>query len=376
MKTRVLCIARFLMLAGMSCAIVLLASRKAEQNPPTFGHAGMDFNHDTLPPMPIGLCAIARALTDKVRIGEAFKVELRLENRTTTTQFLDVKRSWFPRWRSDTLEVSIVKWDWKDEETTAAIDAGAAKVNIVEMMIPRITPHRRHSFRMGFAQSAEPNGEPSNWWEVATAWSNEVSVEVAASDVGPLAIGRAAADFDHDGRADELSLLWLEGRHFDDEDLWCGMGEKFEGKFAFRVAFADGRVVDTPLEAMGPDLSEGIWFRSCDKDRPHAIVTADYNHNGNIDFNVGQYGGCNGSNFYLFEILPSGKIGRLSAAWFDEGRIYSSGHEISEDFELTETGFAFGYYDSSRGRGVSCRAEWDTKLRRFHVIEEPPEKSP
>ena len=39
-----------------------------------------------------------------------------------------------------------------------------------------------------------------------------------------------------------------------------------------------------------------------------SLVFEDYNGDGEIDFNLGQYGGCDGNDFWLFTVRRNGKI--------------------------------------------------------------------
>jgi hypothetical protein len=258
----------------------------------------------------------------------------------------------------------MVGRDWDDDKAiTVSLAPGATKTNRVELVIAGPTPNRQISFRMGFAQRPEPRDEGDD--SANTLWSAPLSLEIVESPLQPITLGRALADFDHDGRIDELTLRWIGGRHFSDDDLWCGMGEKYTGKFAFHVAFANGRSVDTPLGSIWANADDDTWFRAPPAGRPFTLFTADYNHDGNIDFNLGQYASCNGSIFQICEVRPSGKIAALDT----EGGVFSSGHEDSMDFDVTETGFIFSHYDNTRGSGVTYRADWDTKQRRFQMTE-------
>lgn len=104
-----------------------------------------------------------------------------------------------------------------------------------------------------------------------------------------------------------LSFIWVEGKHtMNDAELWCGEGEKYSGKFIFRVEFADGKTMDTPLESLCPD---GCFdFIYAEESQPWQIKMADYNNDGQPDFNIVTYAGCNLSESHLFTITLSGKI--------------------------------------------------------------------
>src|SRR5213595_729209 len=71
------------------------------------------------------------------------------------------------------------------------------------------------------------------------------SVPTGALDGPPVTLGCSSRSLAQ-GNEYRLSFIWAEGRHYIDEDLWCNQGEKYKGRFLFRVSFADGHSVDTP----------------------------------------------------------------------------------------------------------------------------------
>jgi len=56
----------------------------------------------------------------------------------------------------------------------------------------------------------------------------------------PLVVAEAHRDFNGDGKPDTLTIALVEGRRYNDEELWCGSGWKDQGAFALTVSIAGG----------------------------------------------------------------------------------------------------------------------------------------
>jgi bla regulator protein BlaR1 len=141
-----------------------------------------------------------------------------------------------------------------------------------------------------------------------------------------------------------------EGRRYDDTNEWCGMGYKYEGSFSIVVTFPYGRQVTTVLWT-----NEGSWFYA----GSWKIYFVDYNHDGIMDFNLGQYSGCNTSDYTLFSFKPNGKV-------FEIGQATLSDHGNSTDaLELTKEGYAAGYYNNTIGGPTDTFYEWDKAAQMF-----------
>jgi hypothetical protein len=186
----------------------------------------------------------------------------------------------------------------------------------------------------------------------------------------PVVLGRALYDVDRDGRKDCLSLIWVAGRHtLQDKEPSCADGEKYGGKFIFRVKSAGGKIVDTPFDSLGDDLPD--FFFAYAGVQP--IYIADYNHDGQPDFNILSYGGCRWLDYDLFTILPSGKIERLKTKAIADPKIGPASQlgipksfgEISTDqFQLTPAGF---FYESgSRDETALIFSDWNKDEKVFY----------
>src|SRR5690348_9563590 len=96
-------------------------------------------------------------------------------------------------------------------------------------------------------------------------------------------IARASADFNHDGRPDVLSIEALSPRPVNDRQPWCGAGRKDTGRIDVTVRLSGGTSRTTALNVLFRESSlsftAGRW----------SIVVADYNGDGQPDFNLGQY---------------------------------------------------------------------------------------
>lgn len=100
-------------------------------------------------------------------------------------------------------------------------------------------------------------------------------------------VTESRADIFRDGSKERVQLILVQGKKYHDRELWCGSGWKYEGVFSISVLFSDGRRVETTLNSFWDN--EPLFFYS----RPWTIKFADYNHDGVLDINLGQYAGSN-----------------------------------------------------------------------------------
>jgi hypothetical protein len=180
----------------------------------------------------------------------------------------------------------------------------------------------------------------------------------------PVTLGQAFCDFDRDGTNDVLSLVWVSGKHYVDDEIWCGEGEKYSGKFIFRVQLSSGTTVDTPFDLLKVPFD--FFFFS--NHQPWPIFTADYNNDGQPDFNIISYGSCNRDACCLFTVLPSGKVEPLEIEGIDWLPVVRTGEHSTAEFNLTSTGF---YYTTGSPFETGLEfLDWDAKQRIFHLREE------
>jgi hypothetical protein len=133
-------------------------------------------------------------------------------------------------------------------------------------------------------------------------------------------ISETACDINGDGIPERIQIVLTSGRRYVDETLWCGQGETWEGLFVMRVRNRNGSVLrETPLNRLfHPESKESMpmsfWTPK------FSLVMHDYNHDGRIDFNLGQYGCCVGNEYKLFTISRNGAVSVLPFDPKDSGK--------------------------------------------------------
>lgn len=180
----------------------------------------------------------------------------------------------------------------------------------------------------------------------------------AEADGPPVRIARAPLDFDRDGVVDTLSLVMSVGRVYEDTAAWCGRGEKYEGDFAVRVSIADG-----PTTARALDGYE--FFRAGDS----TLAFADYDGDGRLDFNLGQYANCNGWRYRLYGVEPSGRVRELPVTGNEHGVPVSDFANSTKQLLPTGDGFVQCFYHTERGH-LLRRYRWDAAEGQFVLEEE------
>jgi len=174
-------------------------------------------------------------------------------------------------------------------------------------------------------------------------------------------IARASADFNHDGRRDVLSIDALSPRPVTDRQPWCGAGRKDTGQVDVTVRLSGRTSRTTDLNALFRESS--LSFTA----GPWSIVLADYNGDGRPDFNLGQYGGCNGWAYAIFTVLDDGAVSRLEVSGGDV-RVIDFANS-TRALEPIRGGFVARWYDNSRGhvRSVYC---WNASTNQFVLRNE------
>lgn len=174
----------------------------------------------------------------------------------------------------------------------------------------------------------------------------------------PTVIARLVRDFIGDKADEVLEVVMLEGREYEDRRAWCGRGPKYEGSFAVELHRGDGSIEHLPLGADFSFFRSGTWTPE----------VSDYNGDGALDFNLGQYGTCNGWQYRLFTVTGSGEIQPLRFAGRDWVR--ASAWENSTDRIVpTASGFRSCWYNNAAGH-LLTEYRWEADLRRFVVIGE------
>ncbi|HKR00092.1 MAG TPA: hypothetical protein VJT09_05435 [Pyrinomonadaceae bacterium] len=178
-------------------------------------------------------------------------------------------------------------------------------------------------------------------------------------------------DVSGDGVKDVISISMASGTFYKANDpadktcpsCMCGSA-KFAGSFEIGVLVRGRGQVKQSLNAlMGGFERLEFWAE------PWQIVFDDYNGDGQIDFNLGQYFSCNGWAYRLFTIAPDGRVSRLDV---EEGNpdseIFASDDSNSTKmFSHTATGFyTRGYYNAATPVGFyTSYYNWDKEKRLF-----------
>ncbi|MCX5811881.1 MAG: hypothetical protein NT178_04970 [Proteobacteria bacterium] len=186
----------------------------------------------------------------------------------------------------------------------------------------------------------------------------------AQSDVltsRPVVISESWFDIDNDGQKEKIEIILERGERYDDREEWCGNGEKWEGYFTIQVR--KGNVVLSKQSLNDLALSDekdpeplSFWTPE------FSLVFKDYNMDGQIDFNLGQYGSCNGNYFRLFTVNPDGIVSPLRIKGAGGFFVSPPNRHNSTDLISIEKGFlVFTYYDNTSGKNVTVRYRWDKK---------------
>jgi bla regulator protein BlaR1 len=138
---------------------------------------------------------------------------------------------------------------------------------------------------------------------VALASSDDDFKRIERKVVKPIIISTSYYDIDHDGKKEVIEIIMNKGIHIISDEEWCGGNERWEGDFIIRVRKGQRVLFKRSLnEIMGQHETLSFWAPK------FSLVFRDYNGDGQIDFNLGQYGDCGGNDFWLFTITKTGKI--------------------------------------------------------------------
>ncbi len=172
------------------------------------------------------------------------------------------------------------------------------------------------------------------------------------------AVARLEADLDGDGKAETLELVLASGRRVSDREPWCGAGDKWQGRFVLLV-WQGKKLLDRRdfASLFWPPHGQGeeafFWA-------PLVIHAADYNGDGRLELNLGQYGSCNGNLYRIFGLDQGGRIRELPLA--GGGPLFVSGAGRSNSTTAIQARggvISAPQYDNTLGRTVTRRWRWD-----------------
>jgi hypothetical protein len=163
-----------------------------------------------------------------------------------------------------------------------------------------------------------------------------------------------------DGRLDTVHVCLTHGRVYNDRSPWCGEGRKAEGSFVLAVTLAGRPPVRLALNPVFRTSSMFFFGEFW------PIAFRDYNHDGRLDFNLGQYAGCNGWSYKLFSVTPSGRIEvlRMPPDWRD-GVFVAAHQDSTPAIQTTPEGITFRYYNNDPGEWITEHFRWDAASHSF-----------
>ncbi|MCB2227278.1 MAG: hypothetical protein KQH53_11430 [Desulfarculaceae bacterium] len=179
---------------------------------------------------------------------------------------------------------------------------------------------------------------------------------LASAAGGAKVISALSADLDGDGARERVEVVLLEGRRVHDADPWCGAGDQWQGSFELRV-WRGAELLDRrgAVELLG--RGEDIFFWA-----PLKIVTADYDGDGNLEFNLGQYGSCNGNLYRMFGLDWGGRLRELPLAGGVGLFVSGTGHVNSTKAIRAQGGvISASQYDNTLGKEITRSWRWDGK---------------
>lgn len=176
----------------------------------------------------------------------------------------------------------------------------------------------------------------------------------------PTIITQSFIDVNGDGQKDSVTIIMVSGKRYRDQD-WCGAGDKYEGVFHIVVQIQGGKTVEQNLNTLFDEsLGNKMFFKSGD----WQIQFDDYNRDGRVDFNIGQYGSCNGWVYKLFTIVPSGQIVPLERE--ERGHFVADSRNSTSKIYTNKIGFYYTYYDNTAGGLTTAYYVWDKTRKKFH----------
>lgn len=183
----------------------------------------------------------------------------------------------------------------------------------------------------------------------------------------PVAITRASVDLNGDRRTDSVAIKMTSGRLYqaDVEDGGCMHGApEYEGKFVIEVRIRGRKPVRQNLNVLvgGFDVLS-FWTEHW------KIVFDDYNRDGRIDFNLGQYTNCGGWTYWLFTIAPNGRISQLKVEDGNPSSEIFASDDANSTRIMRHTADGFytkGYYNGADPIGFyTSYYVWNAKKRLF-----------
>jgi len=181
----------------------------------------------------------------------------------------------------------------------------------------------------------------------------------------PVLITSSERDLNGDGETDSISLWMSEGRHYLDDDLWEGRGEKFEGLFDLIVELSGLPPVTNAINGyFHPRLPDEHMFFIAS---PWELQFADYNKDGELDFNIGHYWSGVNYDCRLFTVGDEGEVSELIVEEPFRGLTMADRSHSSSEIQLTGGGIKTVDYSRDLGSSVTNIYDWSTGQQTFSL---------
>jgi hypothetical protein len=163
-----------------------------------------------------------------------------------------------------------------------------------------------------------------------------------------------------------IEIVMTDGRFYNDDMPWCGQGEKWEGQFEFRVRSGHRLLSKASVNAFfQPDTpTEPMSFWS----PKFKLVMHDYNRDGLLDFNLGQYRACIYNTYRIFTVERTGKVRELPVFNDDPDELTVSWahHDNSTQRIKLQHGLLTTSWYNHQGAAVVEQRAW--KRRQFKLV--------
>jgi len=126
----------------------------------------------------------------------------------------------------------------------------------------------------------------------------------------PEVVSISNYDIDSDGNLETLEIIIEKGEWLLESIMYfCGGGRKWAGNFSIRTRKDEEVLHSYNLNKMFFHDDAEMFFWSSDS--IFSVHFEDYNRDGQIDFNIGQYGSCSWNCYKLYTISSTGEISEL-----------------------------------------------------------------
>ena len=185
----------------------------------------------------------------------------------------------------------------------------------------------------------------------------------------PVVISSSKFDIDNNEQMETIEIALVGGRRYNNTVAGPSMGEIWEGWFRIRVRDCSGDIISdrslNDLMRLGRYPVSEMWFRTPE----FRLVFDDYNGDGQVDFNLGEYRTSNFWSYRLFTIGPDGTVRRLNIEGADNALPISDPYVSTEAITVRGSGFIqSSHYHNGYGYDFHQLHEWDGE--RFALIDQ------